>query len=98
MILLANSVSASPSTTFTPSDYVAVTVTLTGSAFHLNKQIKGATRQRYGHRYIIARCEWTFTTIVIQNQMLLTIVILDSAVIFRRDSIPVGFVPLANQS
>ena len=32
---------------FTPSDYVAVTVTLTGGAFHLDKQIKGAARQRY---------------------------------------------------
>ena len=42
---------------FTPSDYVAVTVMLTGGAFHLDKQIKGAARQRYGDRYVIARCE-----------------------------------------
>ena len=42
---------------FTPSDYVAVTVTLTGGAFHLDKQIKGAARQRYGDRYVIAWCE-----------------------------------------
>ena len=42
---------------FTPSDYVAVTVTLTGGAFHLDKQIKGAARQRYDVRYVIAWCE-----------------------------------------
>ena len=46
---------------FTPSDDVAVTVTLTGGAFHLDKQIKGAARQCYGHRYVIARCEWTLS-------------------------------------
>ena len=45
---------------FTASDYVAVTVTLTGGAFHLNKQIKGATRQGDSDRNIIARCEQTF--------------------------------------
>ena len=44
---------------FTPSDYVAATVTLTSGAFHLDKQIKAAVRQLYCHRYVIAWCEWT---------------------------------------
>ena len=44
---------------FTPSDYMAVTVTLTGGTFDLAKQIKGATHQRYGDCSIIAQCEQT---------------------------------------
>ena len=44
-----------------PSNYVTVTVMLTGSTFDLAKQIKGAARQRYGDRDVIARCEQTFS-------------------------------------
>ena len=57
---------------FTPSDYVAVTVTLMGGAFHLDKQIKGAARQRYGHRYVIAWCEWTLRMTTAYDDMTLT--------------------------
>ena len=45
---------------FTPSDYVTVTVTLTGGTFDLAKQIKGAARQRYCDSDVIAWCEQTF--------------------------------------
>ena len=48
---------------FTPSDYVAVTVTLTRGTFDLFIKMKGAAHQRYGHRYVIAWCEWTLTAV-----------------------------------
>ena len=51
----------------TPSDYVTVTVTLTGSTFRLGKQIKGTTRQCYGDCYVIAQCEQTFTVTFFQE-------------------------------
>ena len=41
----------------TPSDYAMVTVTLTGGTFDLLQIFKGAARQRYGDRSVIARCE-----------------------------------------
>ena len=44
---------------FTLSDYITVTVTLTGGTFDLAKQIKGATRQHYGDCNVIAWCEQT---------------------------------------
>ena len=55
--LETNSLIQSLKGSFTPSYYVAVTVPLTGGAFHLDKQIKGAVRQCYGDHYVIARCE-----------------------------------------
>ena len=42
---------------FTPSDYVTVTVTLTGDTFDLFVNIKGTARQRYGDRNGVAWCE-----------------------------------------
>ena len=48
-----------PKGSSTPSDYATVTVTLTGGAFDLLQIFKGAARQRYGDRSVIARCEQT---------------------------------------
>ena len=31
-----------------------------GGVFDLFGKMKGTACQRYGHRYVIARCEWTF--------------------------------------
>ena len=45
---------------FKPSDYVTVTVTLTGGTFDLFGKIKDAARQRYGDGDVVARCEQTF--------------------------------------
>ena len=42
---------------FTLSDYVSFIVMLTGGAFDLAKQIKGAARQRHGECEEITRCE-----------------------------------------
>ena len=42
---------------FTPSDYVAVTLTLTRGNFDPFIKMKGTARQRYGDRYIITRRE-----------------------------------------
>ena len=47
---------------FKPSDYVTVTVTLTGGIFDLFGKIKGTAHQRYGDGDSdeVARCEQTF--------------------------------------
>ena len=42
---------------FTPGDYVAVTVTLTRGTFDLFIKMKRTARQRNCHRYVIAWCE-----------------------------------------
>ena len=46
---------------FTPSDYITVTVTLTGGIFDLFGKIKGAECQRCCGHNVITWCEWALT-------------------------------------
>ena len=52
---------------FTPSDYITVTVMLTGGTFDLFGKIKGAARQLYGKRDVIPWCEQTLKSVTLRD-------------------------------